>query len=158
MDISGSNQSATWSLQVFRNSELTPLYESEQIFSTTSGGSGTQDLLVQLVYRNCCVSSQVVRITNDTNSNVTDITSSAGLSVYGIHRISVPANGTPINVNLYINKITPPGFATDAGYTELIINSSVLSSFTYNAGAVLTGTLTSNINNSDSVTINILEG
>jgi hypothetical protein len=158
MDISGSNQSATWSLQVFRNSEVTPLYESEQIFSTTSGGSGTQNLLVQLLYRNCCASGDVIRITNNTNANITDITSAAGSEMYGVHRISVPTNGTPVSVILSVSKIGPVTTARDAGYSELIIGSSVLSSFTYNAGNILSGTLTSNISNSDSVTLTIIEG
>jgi len=158
VEISGSSQSITWSLQVFRNSEVTPLYESEQIFSTTSGGSGTQDLIIQLVYSNCCNSGDIIRITNDTNANTTNIVSSAGSSVYGIHRISVPSDGSSVNVNLFVIKTSSPSTARDTGYTELIIGSSVLSSFNYNSGATLSGTLTSNISNSDSVTLNIVEG
>jgi len=159
VEISGSNQSVTWSLQVFRNSEVTPLYESEQIFSTTSGGSGTEDLIIQTVYTNCCASGDVIRIMNNTNANITNIISSAGSSVYGIHRISVPSDGSSVSVTLFVDKTSPPiTTARDAGYSELIIGSSVLSSFTYNAGNIISGSLTSNINKLDTVTVTIVEG
>ena len=157
VEISGSNQSVTWSLQVFRNNEASPLYESEQIFSTTSGGSGTQNLLVQLVYKNCCASGDVVRVTNNTNSNITDITSSAGSDVYGRHTISVPSNGDPVNVIFSVSKTGPITTARETGTSKLIIGSSELSSFSFTAGGTLSGTLTSNITNGDSVTVTINE-
>ena len=158
MDISGSNQSATWSLQVFRNSEVTPLYESEQIFSTTSGGSGTQDLSIQLVYSSTTVyTGDVITITNNTNANAINISSVGGQDTYWTYKISVPSDGTPVNVQFSISKITPVNYARANGLTSLIIGSSVLSQFGYNALSQLSGTLTSNINNGDTVTITITD-
>ena len=158
MDISGSNQSATWSLQVFRNSEITPLYESEQIFSTTSGGSGTQDLSIQLVYSSTTVyTGDIVRITNNTNANAINISSVGGQDTYWTYKISVPSDGTPVNVQFSISKINPVNYARATGLTSLIIGSSVLSQFGYNELDQLSGTLTSNINSGDTVTVTITD-
>ena len=158
VEISGSGQSVTWSLQVFRNNEVSPLYESEQIFSTTSGGSGTQDLIIQLIYSNCCNSNDVIRITNNTNANVTNIISSIGSDVYGSHRISVPSDGSSVSVTLSVSKTSSPSTARDQGITTLNVGITELARFSYAQFATLSGTLTSNISNSDSITLTVLEG
>ena len=150
VELVGTNQSATWSFQVFKNDEVSPLYEAEQIFSTTD--SSTVSRRVFINYYSISPSS-IINVTNNTNANTTNITGGSTGNMF----ITVPNNGTVASVTFNITKTTPSVTAVNSGGGELFINSTAVSAFPIDAGSPLTGSLTGNIDNDDTVRIDIYE-
>jgi len=141
VNISGSN-SVTWSLQVFKNNDVSPLYESEQIFSSTSGGGGTILRKIFITY-NSTSTSNTIYVTNNTNANTVFI---SGNSTGNIG-ITIPNDGSTTSVTFSISKTATSTNASGDGQAELIIDSTTADSFTITLGDPLTGTLTGNISN-----------
>ena len=150
----GGGSYATWSLQVFKNNDSTPLYEDEYIF-TLGGGTTSRKIFI---YYTSITTNNVVRITNSTNANSTDITSSGGSTVIGSQFITVPNDGSTTSVTFTVSKISPDANADDATSVDLVIDSITADSFSVTLGNPLTGTLTGNMGNTSVVAININEG
>jgi hypothetical protein len=150
----GGGSYTTWSLQVFKNNDSTPLYEDEYIF-TLGGGTAQRRIFI---YYTSITTNNVVRITNNTNTNSTDITSSGGSTVVGSQYITVPSDGSTTSVTFTISKISPDANADDATVVDLVIDSITTDSFNISIGNPLSGTLTGNMGNTSVVAININEG
>ena len=153
VEISGSNQSVTWSLQVFRNDEVSPLYESEQIFSTTSGGGIGEFRRITLQY-NTNNTSNVIKIENNTNANEVFIDGNTGR---GSILITVPQDGSSTQVIFLISKTSPDSIASGNGSAILTRDGIDVTSFSISQGGTLGGTLTANINNTNTVVISVNE-
>ena len=153
VDISGSNQSVTWSLQVFRNNDVSPLYESEQIFFT-GGPGGTISRKVRIDYTVSTSPSNIILISNSTNANTVSV---AGQSIGNIN-ISVPNDGSSTPVTFTISKTSPSPNASDSGIAELTLDGIGVDSFLITLGSPLSGDLTANINNANIIQLNISEG
>jgi len=157
MDISGSNQSATWSLQVFRNSEITPLYESEQIFST-DGPGGTISKKVFVYYRTIDSIGTKVRVENNTNANAVEVEWDGGPDpVVGNFNITLPGDGSFAFVSFNIYKLPYPSNALESTPVALFIDGINVNQFIVPQSSTLSGTLTYYINKDNTITIYINE-
>jgi hypothetical protein len=157
VEISGDNQSVTWALQVFRNSEVTPLYESEQIFST-GGAGGTISKKVSAYYYTTDSIGTKVRVENSTNLNATEVEWDGGPDPgEGNFNITLPGDESYISVSFNIFKLPFPSAADESGYAELFVNGIAVNSFPFNKSSTLSGTLTYNVNKNDTITIYIYE-
>jgi hypothetical protein len=150
VEITGSN-SITWSLQVFKNNDVSPIYESEQIFSDTGGGGG--GIRKVFITYNSLSPSNTIRVTNSTNSNNVII---SGNSTGNIG-ITLPGDGSATSVNFNIVKTAVNRSADSGGSAELYVNGFPIDSFSYNFGDSLTGTLTCSVINTDSIDITVDE-
>jgi hypothetical protein len=153
VEISGSNQSVTWSLQVFRNNEVSPLYESEQIFST-DGPGGTISRRVLIDYTVSTSTTNTILVSNSTNANTVSVSGQSRGSVF----ISVPNNGSSTPVTFTISKTAPTPDASDSGTAQLTLDAIEVDSFPITLNSPLSGNLTANINNTEVAELKIYEG
>jgi len=153
VELVGTNQSATWALQVFRNNEVSPLYESEQIFST-DGPGGTILKRVLIDYTVSTSSSNIIEISNSTNANIVYIAGTFRGSIL----ISILNDGSSTPVTFTINKIAPTPNASDAGRAQLTLDAIEVDGFRIEPGLPLSGNLTANISNTEVVELKIYEG
>jgi len=158
VDISGSNQSATWSLQVYKNGVL--LSENEQIFTTSGGGGGgggTVNISTTGSYTNISSNHQV-RIGSSTNGSYTYITSIASSTEINYLTTTLPDDGSSTSVTFYIDKIYPSSTVAGTTDVELFINGgTAVDSYVKIVGQSLSGTLTGTINRYDTVEVRITE-
>ena len=156
VELSGSDQSATWSFQVFKNNDVSPLYESEYIYTTEGGGGGgsTVSRKVFIDYTVSTSPSNTIEVSNSTNSNTVSVAGQSKSSIF----ISVPSDGSPTSVTFTIDKTAPTPDASDSGTAELTLNAISVDSFPITLGSPLFGNLTANINNTDGIELNIFEG
>jgi hypothetical protein len=152
VELQGTSQSATWSLQVFKNNEVTPLYESEQIFST-GGAGGTVSRRVLIDYTVSTSALNTILVSNSTNANTVSVSGQSRGSIF----ISVPGDGSSTLVTFTISKTAPTPNASESGIAELTLNATQVASFPITLGFPLSGNLTANINNTDGVQLKIFE-
>jgi hypothetical protein len=158
VDISGSNQSTTWSLQLYKNGVL--LSENEQTFTTSGGGGGgggNVNISTTVGYTGAFF-GHIVRVGSSTNGSTVDITANGSTEVVNYLTTTLPDDGSSISVGFNIDKISPSSNVGDVTSVSLIVNSVQVDSYNRNIGQSLSGTLTGNINRYDTVKIEIIEG
>jgi hypothetical protein len=153
VELIGTSQSATWSLQVFRNNEVSPLYESEQIFST-DGPGGTISRRVLIDYTVSTSATNTILVQNSTNANTVSVSGQSRGSIF----ISIPNNGSSIPVTFTISKTAPTPNASDSGTAQLTLDAIEVDSFPITINSLLSGTLTANISNTEVAELKIYEG
>jgi hypothetical protein len=153
VELAGTNQSATWSLQVFRNNEASPLYESEQIFST-GGPGGTISRRVLIDYTVSTSATNTILVENSTNANTVSVSGQSRGSIF----ISIPNDGSSTPVTFTISKTAPTPDASDSGTAQLTLDAIEVDSFPITLNFPLSGNLTANINNTEVAELKIYEG
>jgi hypothetical protein len=147
MDISGSSQSATWSLQVFKNNDVSPLYESEYIFYTAAPSGTAGSLTASLDNSNSGTAIFNVRFTG------VDVTV-LNVSSLGTTLNSTKANSTgPLGITVPTSLVVQIQKLSNGGVVLNGLNATI-----YINGALQLGTFTRASTNSLSSYTNIIGG
>jgi hypothetical protein len=147
VELSGSSQSATWSLQVFKNNDISPLYESEYVFYTDAPSGTAGSLTASLDNGNAATAIYNVRFT------AVDITVLNVVSPLGVTNNTQTISAGPLGITIPTSLVVQIQKLNNSG---IVVNG--LTANIYINGVPQSGTFTRNNGNSLSSYTNIIGG